>query len=106
MKYPNVNVFAAWFFIVQTMAMAWVGASGNLLLQVLGVPSHEGDVPGRMVGALLLFLVIYLVWYFLRGLPPQGKPEGNGYLPGHRVLLAGNALAGLLFVFHFFAAGI
>ncbi len=106
MKYPNVNIFAAWFLIFQTLAMGWVAASGNVLLQMLGVPSHEGDIPGRIVGALLLFLIIYLVWHFMRGLPPQGKPDGNGYKLGHRLLLAGNLLAGLLFVFQFFAASI
>lgn len=42
----------------------------------------------------------------MRGLPPQGKPGGNGYRIGHRLLLAGNILAGLLFVFHFFAGSI
>lgn len=106
MKYPNVNIFAAWFLIFQTLAMGWVAAAGNVLLQMLGVPSHEGDIPGRIVGALLLFLIIYLVWHFMRGLPPQGKPDGNGYKLGHRLLLAGNLLAGLLFVFQFFATSI
>ncbi len=106
MKYPNLNVFLAWFLIPQTLAMGWVAAAGNLLLQTLGVPAQEGDVPGRIIGALLLLLIVYLVWHFLRGLPPQGKPEGNGYRAGHRLVLAGNILAGLLFMFHFFATGI
>ena len=106
MKYPNLNIFAAWFFMAQTLAMGWVAAAGNILLQMLGVPTHEGDIPGRIVGALLLLLIIYLVWHFLRALPPQGKPDGNGYKLGHRVVLAGNILACLLFVFHFFATSI
>lgn len=106
MKYPNVNIFAAWFFMPQTLAMGWVAAVGRMLLEMLGVPTHEGDIPGRIVGALLLLLVVFLVWYFLRGLPPQGKPEGNGYTMGHRVVLAGNVMAALLFVFHFFATSI
>ncbi len=106
MKYPNLNVFVAWFFIPQTLAMGWVAAGGNVLLQMLGVQSQEGDIPGRIVGALLLLLIIYVAFHFLRGLPPQGKPEGNGYTLGHRLVLAGNVLAALLFVFQFFAAGI
>ncbi len=106
MKYPNLNIFAAWFLMLQTLAMGWVAAAGNVLLQMLGVTVHEGDIPGRIVGALLLLLLIYLVWHFLRGLPPQGKPEGNGYKLGHRVVLVGNLLAGMLFVFHFFATSI
>jgi hypothetical protein len=103
MKFPNVNIFAAWFFMPQTLAMGWVAALGRMLLEMLGAPTHEGDIPGRIVGALLLLLIVYLVWHFMRVLPPQGKPGGNGYKTGHRVVLAGNILAGLLFVFHFFA---
>ncbi len=106
MKYPNLNIFAAWFFMAQTLAMGWVAAVGRMLLESLGVATQEGDIPGRIVGALLLFLVIYLVWHFLRALPPQGRPEGNGYSIGHRIVLAGNIMAALLFVFHFFAPGI
>ncbi|ADE12367.1 hypothetical protein [Sideroxydans lithotrophicus] len=106
MKYPNLNTFAAWFFMLQTLAMGWVAAAGNILLELLGVSTHEGDIPGRLVGALLLLLIVYLVWHFLHGLPPHGKPGGNGYKIGHRVLLLGNLLASLLFVFHFFAPGI
>lgn len=106
MKYPNVNIFVAWFLMFQTLAMGWVAAAGNILLQMLSFPTHEGDIPGRIVGALLLLLIVFLVWYYMHGLPPQGKPEGNGYKLGHRVILAANILAGLLFVFHFFANGI
>src|SRR3970040_477469 len=106
MKYPNSNIFAAWFLMLQTLAMGWVAAMGRVLLGLLGVATTEGDVPGRLVGALLLLLIVFLVWYFMHGLPPHGKPEGNGFKAGHRVLLIGNILAGLLFVFHFFAASI
>ncbi len=106
MKYPNLNVFAAWFFIPQTLAMAWVAAAGRTLLEMLGVATQEGDIPGRMVGALLLFLLVYLVHHFLRALPPQGRPGGSGYVFGHRLVLAANVMAGLLFVFQFFAGGI
>lgn len=92
--------------MLQTLAMGWVAAAGNALLEMLGAPTPEGSVAGRMVGALLLLLLIYVVWHFMRGLPPHGKPEGNGYRPGHRILLAGNVLAGLLFAFQFFQSGI
>ncbi len=102
MKHQNLNIFAAWFFMFQTLAMGWVAAAGNALLGTLGAPVPEGSVPGRIVGALLLLLFIYLAWHFMRGLPPQGKAEGNGYRLGHRVVLAGNILAGMLFAFQFF----
>lgn len=103
MKYPNVNIFAAWFFMVQTLAMGWVAAVGRIVLEMLGATTHEGDIPGRLVGALLLFAVVYLVWHLRRSLPPVGKPEGNGYVLGHRLVLAGNLMAASLFLFHFFA---
>ncbi len=106
MKYPNVNIFAAWFFVPQTLTMGWVAAAGRALLGVLGVATPEEGTPGRLVGALLLLLIIYLAFHFLRALPPQGKPGGSGYTLGHRLVLAGNVLAGLLFVFQFFASGI
>ena len=106
MKHPNLNIFAAWFFMLQTLAMGWVAAAGNALLEMLGAPTPEGSVPGRIVGALLLLLLIYLVRHFMRGLPPHGKPEGNGYRLGHRVVLAGNILAGLLSAFQFLESGI
>ena len=106
MKYPNLNLFAAWFFMVQTLAMGWVAAAGRMLLELLGMATTEGDIPGRLVGALLLFAAVFMVWYFRRSLPPQGRPQGNGFVFGHRLLLTGNALAAMLFLFHFFAPGI
>ena len=106
MKYPNVNIIAAWFFLTHMVISGWVAAAGNLLLDMLGVPTQEGFIPGRMVGALLLLLVIYLVWHFMRALPPQGKPDGNGYRIGHRVVFAANIMACLLLLFQYFESGI
>lgn len=95
----KINLFMAWFFIPQTLAMGWVAAIGRVVLELLGVTTHEGDIPGRLVGALLLFGAIYTILHFRRSLPPEGKPEGNGFKFGHRLLLAGNLLAVLLFIF-------
>lgn len=99
----RINLFLAWFFIVQTLAMGWVAAVGRALLETLGVATFEGDIPGRIVGALLLLMLVYLVFHFRGSLPPEGKPEGNGYRFGHRAVLLGNVLAAALFVFQFFA---
>lgn len=103
MKFPNANVFTAWFFMVQTLFMGWIAAAGGMLLNVLGVATTQGDIPSRVVGALLLFGGVFLVWFMLRGLPPHGKQGGKGYTLGHRLTLVGNVLAACLFVFHFFA---
>lgn len=99
MRYPNINIFAAWFFIVQTIAMGWVAAVGRILLELLGVNTFEGDIPGRLVGAILLFGAIYLVLHLRGSLWPQGKPEGSGFKLGHRLLLVANALAASLLCF-------
>ncbi len=106
MRFPNLNIFLAWFFMPQTIFMGWVAAAGGMLLNLLGLATAEGDIPSRMVGALLLFALVFLVWFQLRGLPPQGESGGNGYTLGHRLTLIGNVLAACLFVFHFFAPGV
>lgn len=95
----KVNLFMAWFFIPQTLAMGWVAAAGRVVLELLGAATHEGDIPGRIVGALLLFGAVYLVLHLRGSLPPQGKPEGKGFRFGHRLVMAGNLLAVLLFIF-------
>ncbi len=96
----RINLFAAWFLIPQTLAMGWVVAVGRAVLSLSGVETPEEGIPGRIVGALLLFGTVFLAQYFLGGrLPPHGKPEGNGFRPGHRLVLAANLLAAMLFIF-------
>jgi len=97
--WQKVNMFVAWFFIPMTLGMGWVAAVGRIVLELLGVATHEGDIPGRIVGALLLFGVVYLVLHFRRSLPPEGKPEGKGYLFGQRLVLAANILSGMYIIF-------
>ena len=99
--WQKMNLFAAWFFIPQTLAMGWVAAAGRVVLELLGATTQEGDIPGRIVGALLLFGAVYLVQYLRGSLPPDGKPEGNGFRFGHRLVMAGNLLSGLFIVFQF-----
>lgn len=101
--HARINLFFAWFFIPQTLAMGWVAAVGRIVLEVLGTDTYEGDIPGRMVGAVLLLGAIYLFLHYRGSLPPEGKPEGNGYRIGHRSVLLGNVLAAMLFVFQFVA---
>ena len=84
----KVNLFAAWFFIPLTLSMGWVAAVGRVVLELFGATTHEGDIPGRIVGALLLFGAVYLVQYLRGSLPPEGKPGGNGFRFGQRLVLA------------------
>ena len=103
----RLNIFLAWFFMPQTIVMGWIAAVGGSVLQVLGSPVTEGDIPSRLMGAVLLFAALYLVWHFRGGnLPPEGKPEGNGYRFGHKLVLAGNVMAACLFVYQFFEPSI
>jgi hypothetical protein len=97
----RINIFAAWFLIPLTLVMGWVAAAGRMLLELLGVNTYEGDIPGRLVGALLLFGAVYLVLHFRGSLPPEGKPEGKGYKYGQRFVLAANLLAALFCLFQF-----
>jgi len=99
--WQKVNMFVAWFFIPLTLSMGWVAAIGRVVLELLGATTHEGDIPGRIVGALLLFGAVYLVMHFRGSLPPEGKPGGNGFRFGQRLVLAGNLLSGLFIVFQF-----
>lgn len=99
--WQKVNMFVAWFFIPLTLSMGWVAAIGRVVLELLGVATHEGDIPGRIVGALLLFGAVYLVLHFRGSLPPEGKPGGNGFRFGQRLVLAGNLLSGMFIVFQF-----
>ncbi|MBK9160631.1 MAG: hypothetical protein IPM27_03560 [Nitrosomonadales bacterium] len=98
MKY-KANLFMAWFFIPMTLVMGWVAFVGRMVLELLGINTFEGDIPGRIVGALLLFGAVYLVLHFRGSLPPEGKQGGSGFGFGHRVVLAANLLATLFIIF-------
>jgi hypothetical protein len=90
----------AWFLIPQTLLMGWIAFSGRMTLEFFGVSTQEEDVPGRILGAILLFFAIYLIRHRQGGaLPIVGNPDGNGYRFGHRMILVGNCLAASLFMF-------
>ncbi|HET7833592.1 MAG TPA: hypothetical protein VFK88_11580 [Gallionella sp.] len=97
----RINLFCAWFLVFLTLGMEQVGGVGAFVLGVLGVTLPEQAVPTFIVGTLLLFGVVFAVQHFYGALPPQGKPEGNGYRFGHRMVLAGNVLAAVMVLFTF-----
>ncbi|MFA6920291.1 MAG: hypothetical protein WC216_00465 [Gallionella sp.] len=102
MKYPNFNIFIAWFLIPQTLAMGWLAFAGRMLLELFGIDTQEQGIPGRIVGALILLGAIYLIRHLQGGtLPIAGNPDGKGYRFGHRMIMAGNCLAACLFIFQF-----
>jgi hypothetical protein len=97
----RINLFIAWFLIPQTLGMGWVAFVGRMVLELIGINTQEGDIPGRLVGAVLLFGAVYLVLHFRGSLPPAGKPEGKGFQFGQRLVLAANILASLFCIFQF-----
>jgi len=99
--WSKINLFVAWFFIPQTLVMGFVAHIGRMLLELLGVDTFEGDIPGRIVGALLLFGAVYMVLHFRGSLPPEGKREGNGFRFGQGLVLVGNLLSGAFIIFQF-----
>jgi hypothetical protein len=100
MKYPNVNVFALWFFLPHTLAMGWVAFAGRMLLELLGATTREGDIPGRLAGAVLLFTIIFVIRHLRHGvLPIVGQAGGSGYALGHKLVLIANLLAASLLFF-------
>ena len=101
MKFAKVNLFVAWFLIPQTLAMGWVAFAGRMVLELFGMSTAEEAFPGRIVGALLLFVVVFFVQSVRGALAPAGNPEGKGFGFGQRLVLVANILAALLFVFPF-----
>lgn len=97
----RINLFLAWFLIPETLGMGWVTAVGRMVLDVLGMTTKEGDIPSRLVGAILLLGAVFLVQYFRGSLPPEGNPSGKGYVFGQRFIWAGNLLGALFCVFQF-----
>jgi len=97
----RINLFVAWFLIPMTLAMEWVGAFGRFVLGIFGAVVPEQAIPGYIVGALVLLGAVFVTQHFLGSLPPESKPEGNGFRFGHRLLLAGNLLAAAMVIFTF-----
>jgi hypothetical protein len=79
--------------------LGWVAFAGRMLLELLGVSTPEGSIPGIIVGVLLVYAVVFLIRHVRGELWPLGNPAGNGYLLGLRLVLAANVLAILILLF-------
>ncbi|MEI7843694.1 MAG: hypothetical protein WCI39_11775 [Gallionellaceae bacterium] len=99
MMFQKINLFAVWFFVPVTFVLGWVAFAGRMLLELAGISTPEGSLPGIFVGLLLVFAVVFSIQHFRSTLWPLGKPEGNGYRLGVRLLLAANVLALLILAF-------
>jgi len=100
MKLANLNIFMAWFLIPQTLAMGWIAFVGRMVLELFGIVTQEEEIPGRLVGALVLLCMVWVIGKMMGGaLPLVGNSSGRGYLTGHRLIAIANILAAALFVF-------
>lgn len=99
MNFYKWNLFAAWTLLPQILAMGWVAFAGRMLLELAGVDTHEQGIPGRLVGFLLVIGAVAVIQIMRGSLWPLGKPQGNGFRLGHRLLLVANVLAALLWCF-------
>lgn len=101
MNFYSANVFFAWLLMLEVVAMGWIAFVGRMLLELLGVNTQEADIPGRIVGLLLLFGILVSIQLLRGSLPPEGRQVGNGFRFGHRLVLVANMLAASLFCFEF-----
>ncbi|MDP2806252.1 MAG: hypothetical protein Q8O24_09960 [Gallionellaceae bacterium] len=99
MKFQKLNLFAVWFFVPVTFVLGWVAFAGRMLLELVGISTPEGSLPGIIVGLLLIFAVVFIIQHLRGALWPLGNSEGNGYRLGLRLLLAANVLALLILAF-------
>jgi hypothetical protein len=90
----KINLFVAWFLIVQIFFRNMLTIVGTWLLYTLGMPVPLHEQFGWLAGALMLVSVLLIIRNTMGELPPGvGKREGKGYQLGHRVLFASSLLA-------------
>jgi hypothetical protein len=71
-----------------------------MVLGLFGTVTQEEEIPGRLVGALILICMVFVARYLLSGtLPLVGNSHGKGYRLGHLLILIANTLAATLFAF-------
>lgn len=92
--WAKVNLFVAWFLITQIFLRNVLTIVGNWLLFALGMPAPLHEQFGWLAGSLICVTALFILRHVLGELPPGiGKPEGKGYVLGHRVLFASSLLA-------------
>lgn len=90
----KINLFLAWFLMVQIFFRNMLTIVGAWLLHTLGMPAPLHEQFGWLAGALVLVSVLLIIRNAMGELPPGvGKQEGKGYQLGHRVLFASSLLA-------------
>ncbi len=99
----RLNLFIGWFLVLQIFLNNVLSEAGSGLLGWLGMPAPLPEKLGALVGALLLITALLLVRVYFKELPPGvGKPQGNGYTLGHRLIFASSVCALGVYVLPFF----
>jgi predicted membrane protein len=101
MNFYKANLFASWVLLPHVVAMGWIAAVGRMALELAGVTTFEGDIPGRLVGLLLVLGAVVLLQHYRGGLSPMGNVAGTGFHWGFRLVFWANVLALSLFCFEF-----
>jgi hypothetical protein len=95
----RVNLFFAWFMMLQIFFRNGLTIAGVWLLGTLGMPALLSEKFGWLAGAMFLFFALLIARHLMGELlPGVGKPEGKGYKLGHRVLFISSALAFGVFI--------
>lgn len=95
----RINLFVAWFLLVEIFFRNMLTTVGTWLLYKLGMPAPLHEQFGWLAGALMLMSVLLVIRNLLGELPPGvGKRDGKGYKLGHRVLFACSLLAFWVFI--------
>jgi hypothetical protein len=103
----KINLFAAWFMVLQIFFSSVLAQVGAGLLGALGMPAPLDDQYGWLVGALILSSALFILRRVMGELPPgTGKPGGKGYKFGHGLVLASSVLALGTYILPFFISGI
>ena len=103
----KVNLFAAWFMVLQIFFSSVLAQVGAGLLGALGMPAPLDDQYGWLVGALILSSALFILRRVMGELPPgTGKLGGKGYKFGHGLVLASSVLALGTYILPFFISGI
>ncbi len=90
----KINLFVAWFLMVQIPFLHLFIVVAEWLLGILGMPAPLYGQFGWLLGSLMLVSVLLILRNAMGELPPGvGKREGRGYQVGHRMLFASSLLA-------------
>lgn len=99
----RINLFVAWYLVLQIFLNNVLVEFGTGLLGMLGMPELLAERLGWLVGALFLIATLLIVRVYFKELPPgAGKSGGRGYKLGHGLVLGSSIFAVGVYVLPFF----